>query len=112
MVIFGFIALAAIGSLARVIISTHLNKDGFPYGTLFINVLGAFLLGIISSFSSGILIVFGIGALGAMTTFSTLSQEAVNLSQGKRIGTAIFYVTTTLVAGVGAAWAGLLIGEI
>ena len=109
MIVIGFIAFAALGSITRVIISTHLNRDGFPYGTLTINVMGSFLLGIIAGYSSGVVIVFGIGALGALTTFSTLSQEAIHLSNGKRIGVAIFYVATTLIAGVGAAWGGLAI---
>ena len=111
MIVVGFIALAAIGSLARVIISHHLNKTGFPYGTLLINMLGSFLFGIIANSSSDTVIVFGIGALGAMTTFSTLSQEAIQLGRGRRFFTAIFYVTTTLVAGVLAAWGGLLISD-
>lgn len=112
MIVIGFIALAAVGSVARIVISTHLNKYGFPYGTLFINVAGSFLLALIAnSTNSDLVIVFGIGALGAMTTFSTLSQEAVNLSNGKRVGTAIFYVSVTLVAGVAAAWGGLIISS-
>ncbi len=109
MIVFGFLALAALGSIARVVVSHHLNREKFAYGTLLINIMGSFLLGLIANDSSDIVILFGIGALGSMTTFSTLSQEAVQLSRGKRIGTAIFYVATSLTAGVAAAWLGLLI---
>ncbi len=109
MLVLGFVALAALGSLVRVIVSHHLNRAGFPYGTLLINVLGAFFLGVLADSSLDNLIIFGIGALGAMTTFSTLSQEAVHLARGRRGATAIFYVGTTLSAGVLSAWGGLLI---
>ena len=111
MIIIGFLALAALGSVARVVISHHLNKQGFPYGTLTVNVAGSFLLGLLASSSSDSILVFGTGALGAMTTFSTLSQEAVNLTQSRKLLKAGFYISITLTAGVLAAWLGLIVSS-
>jgi len=62
-----------------------LGKD-FPYGTLFVNVFGSFLLGFFTvllaqrvSISDDLRLALTIGLLGAFTTFSTFSLETVQL---------------------------------
>lgn len=61
---------------------------GFPYGTLFVNVLGSFAMGLLmSAFEQNILPngplrhVLGLGFLGALTTFSTFSLDNFLLLQ-------------------------------
>ena len=66
-----------LGSLSRYtigkIISQKFNSS-FPYGTYFINISGAFLLGLLTSLNinHSIYAFFGDGFLGAFTTFSPL----------------------------------------
>lgn len=97
-------------------ISTNLLGKGFPFGTLAVNVLGSFLLGMLYSFiqqdngeNSGLRALIGIGLLGAFTTFSTFSLDTVLLiQQGDILKAALnvfFNVTVCLVA----VWLALLI---
>lgn len=75
-------------------------------GTFVANIVGAFLLGLMADASADSQLVGGVAGLGAMTTFSTLVAELVDLaSHDRRL--ALGYGITTFVAGVGAAWLGL-----
>ena len=79
----------AIGAVARHIASvawTAVLGDRFPWGTLFVNVLGCFLLGwlvrsvaISDSISDSSKLFLGTGILGAFTTFSTFGVQTVLL---------------------------------
>ncbi|QLE85625.1 fluoride efflux transporter CrcB [Shewanella sp. Scap07] len=80
----------AIGAVFRYLISIlaiSLFGSGFPFGTLIVNVLGAFMMGIIyalgqvSEVSPEIKAMIGVGLLGALTTFSTFSNETLLLIQ-------------------------------
>ena len=97
---------------------TARTGEGFPWHTLAINVVGAFLIGMLlalpwTGMSSGapwrLFLVTGI--LGGFTTFSTLSYESIELvSQGRAIaGLANMFGSGAL--GLGAAWLGLLAGR-
>ncbi len=79
-----------LGAVARYAVSnlTHdfTGRDGFPFGTLVVNIVGSFLLGLLFVLGEArdILtpafrnLVF-VGVIGAFTTFSTFSLETVNL---------------------------------
>ncbi len=79
------------GAISRFIISKQmalLLGDGFPYGTLLVNVVGSFLLGFLSRYllehfivSELVRVSLLIGFLGAFTTFSTFSYESIMLLQ-------------------------------
>ncbi|WP_394201761.1 fluoride efflux transporter CrcB [Shewanella waksmanii] len=80
----------AIGAVFRYLISIlaiSLFGSGFPFGTLIVNVLGSFMMGIIyalgqvSEVSPEIKAMIGVGLLGALTTFSTFSNETLLLIQ-------------------------------
>lgn len=107
-----FVAVAVVSTLARVGIGAALNRPGLPLGTLVVNVVGAFALGVLAGrgASTETLTVLGTGALGSLTTFSTLSHESMQLCRQRRVRRSALYLTVTLVAGVGAAWAGLWLG--
>lgn len=74
----------ALGAVARYGTGLVLPRDPFPYGTLAVNLLGAFLLGWLVLGEAGegnARFLIGIGFLGAFTTLSTYSMETVSLWQ-------------------------------
>ncbi len=79
-----------------------LGKD-FPYGTLFVNVLGSFILGFLTvalanrlTLSEDIRLALTIGVLGAFTTFSTFSLETVQLFEHSAYAKAVLNIALNL----------------
>ncbi|GKU83932.1 fluoride efflux transporter CrcB [Niallia sp. NCCP-28] len=102
------------GSISRYFISKKFNnKYIFPIGTLTVNLLGAFLLGIIvgAKMKTSIILFFGTGFMGAFTTFSTLNLEMIKLHFNNYKKKLIYYITITYVGGVVIAYLGYIIGE-
>lgn len=108
----------ALGAIARhfmnVGVSTYL-KAPFPWGTLSVNVLGSFLMGM---FIVGFMQVWNppqeiklfliTGFLGAFTTFSTFSLDTMTLWQRGDIGGAAVYVAASVVLSLMAVALGSL----
>lgn len=87
-----------------------------PWGTFVENVAGAFLLGVVLSAlvrrfpASRYLRPFlAVGFLGSFTTFSALAVEADQLIRDGEAGLAAGYWVLSLVAGVSAAWVGIVL---
>jgi fluoride exporter len=87
----------------------------FPYGTLLINISGSFVLGfyltLMTERFSGrptTRLFLATGFLGAYTTFSTLSYEAVQLVAEGMALVGVAYVGASLLLGIAAAIAGIL----
>lgn len=99
-----FVVTAAAGTLVRW--QASLSVPVRAIGTLAVNVGGAFALGLLSTASADSQLVGGVAGLGAMTTFSTLIAEMVELDEISR-DLAVRYVAATFILGVGAAWIGL-----
>ncbi|MFC7136336.1 fluoride efflux transporter FluC [Halobaculum litoreum] len=93
----------AVGALARYGVESAVEGDGsFPRGTLTVNVLGSFLLGVLVFHPVGgdVLLLAGTGACGAFTTFSSFSVATVRLwDRGERTRAAAFVVANTVLAG-------------
>ncbi|ELB2049335.1 fluoride efflux transporter CrcB [Vibrio parahaemolyticus] len=115
--ILGFIALGgAIGACFRYLVSEFcvlLFGRGFPYGTLTVNVVGSFIMGLlIAAFESEILAtepwrqVIGLGFLGALTTFSTFSMDNVLLMQQGAFFKMGLNILLNVVLSISAAWIG------
>jgi len=106
----------AAGSILRYLTGYAAHKwiqAGFPVGTLIVNILGSFLIGLtiglldrytITSLELKYLLV--VGFLGGFTTFSAFTYENVNLLQTGNIGTALLYMVGSVVAGLAAVWVG------
>lgn len=95
----------AFGSLTRYILGNLISKEiksEYPLGTWIINITGAFLLGWVSSMgiSKAHYSFFGIGFLGAYTTFSTFMQEDFFLWAGKQRRMAALYLLLSVGLGV------------
>lgn len=107
----------AAGGPARYAVESVLPhaQDGLPWGTLGVNVAGAFALGMVVSARGWgrprLQVVLGTGFLGAFTTFSTWVLQVVGLAQQGHVIAAVGYLTGTLVAGVAAAAVGVRVGR-
>ena len=97
---------AAIGGLARWQL-TELSWR--PLGTFVANMAGAFTLGLIAGSAADARTVLGLGGLGALTTISTLVDDAVTMTEHGRGRQARAYVVSTVVLGIAVAWVGLKI---
>lgn len=107
----------AAGSLCRYGMSNGiylLLGRSFPYGTLAVNILGSFVMGIVyilmierASISEELRAGITIGLLGAFTTFSTFSIETINLIESGEIlkaGLNILFSVTLCIVG---CWLGM-----
>ena len=103
----------ALGAVARFGLSGFLQRsEGFPFGTLAVNVLGCLAAGVIL----GMLETKGLGEyarvflvpgiLGGFTTFSAFGAETVSLWQSGAAGLAAANAASNLILGFGAVWAG------
>ncbi|PSP77130.1 chromosome condensation protein CrcB [Halobacteriales archaeon QS_1_68_20] len=99
----------ALGALLRHLVAEFVDREAFPLGTVAVNVLGTFALGLVTfaGAGEGTLLLVGIGACGSFTTFSSFSVDAVRLWEDGERTKAIGYAVGTLVAAgvaLGAAW--------
>ena len=116
-----------VGAIARFWLSGRVQdlsgSIGFPYGTLVINLVGCFLLGVLSylidvrgMFTPEVRSLLIVGLLGAFTTFSTFSMETFNLLAAGESIRALVNVASSVILGLAAVWAGrmllLLIGRV
>ena len=111
----------AIGSVARYLVgvwSARLMVPNFPWGTLTVNVVGAFLIGLMveigarrfdASAEMRVFIVTGI--LGGFTTWSSFTLDAVVLFERGAIGLSALYVLASLMVSFAAVFAGLALGR-
>ncbi|MCG9790827.1 fluoride efflux transporter CrcB [Vibrio barjaei] len=115
--VLGFIAIGgAFGACSRYLVSELcivLFGRGFPYGTLTVNVVGSFIMGLlIAAFETEILApepwrqIIGLGFLGALTTFSTFSMDNVLLMQQGAFLKMGLNVLLNVVLSISACWIG------
>lgn len=108
-------AFGALGRYSVSMLAKHLFGDGFPIGTLVVNVIGCLALGVLSQVSMNHLsehwrVVVGLGFLGAFTTFSTFGVESVTKFNDGDLNGAILNVALNLVVGFAAVYLGMLWG--
>ena len=87
----------------------------FPLGTLLINVVGGFLIGVVIDGVAArpLLRPFAVtGILGGFTTFSTYAVDTEQLLAMGRLGTAVAYLVGTLVGALVATWVGLALARL
>ncbi len=106
-----------LGSVVRFLVSglTHrlLPFSVFPYGTLFVNIVGCFLIGIFTGlaelhqvFGPNVRYFLFIGFLGGFTTFSTFGLETVSLARDTGAFKAVMNIGLHLFLGLTAVWLG------
>jgi len=92
--------------------------DGFPWGTLCVNLVGCFLIGLFFALGSerGILspsarLFLMTGFLGALTTFSAFALESVNFGRGGLSTVVIANILANNVGGLALVVVGMLVGR-
>jgi CrcB protein len=110
----------AIGTVLRYWISglPHKIYDGsFPWGTLVVNLVGSFLIGLFwgllgrENISSNVRVFLFIGLFGSFTTFSTFAFESLNLIRDGNIKFAIINMLASNILGVLLVFAGFMISR-
>lgn len=99
---------SGLGGVTRWALSNWLN-DSYPLGTFLANILGCFLIGLLSKIlptdaSTRLLLITGF--CGGFTTFSTFINENLLYLKGGQLLIAIAYVSLSLATGLFAAWLG------
>jgi CrcB protein len=107
--------LGGVGAMARFLLDGAVSRRvarAFPYGTLAVNLSGAFLLGLVvgSTLSGDALRLVALGLLGGFTTFSTWALESHRLAEDGRGGLGAVNFAVSLALGVALAWAGRELG--
>lgn len=83
----------------------------FPWGTLVVNVVGSFVLGLVTGrLPSDLQLLVGTGFCGALTTYSTFSYETLRLAEDGSLLLAAANVGGSVAAGLAAAFVGAGLG--
>ena len=113
----------ALGSLARfwlAAVMTMLTGPRFPWGTLLINVLGSFIIGLVAGLTAlparvgvhpDVRVFLMVGVCGGFTTFSAFSLQSLELLQSGEVASALGYMAGSVLLCVIAVWAGWLLGR-
>jgi len=100
-----------LGALARHAVAARLDASTYPAATFAVNVLGSFLLAVVTfaGAPTGVRLLVGTGACGSFTTFSSFAVETVQLWADGRRQLAVLDAAGTLLAALAAVGAGLLV---
>jgi fluoride exporter len=118
-----FIGLGgAIGSVCRYGLSSFIYRilgDRFPYGTMTVNILGCFAIGLLMMLfderwlvQPNVRLFLTVGILGGFTTFSTFSYETIEIFRGGNISFGLLNMLGSIVLCLGATWAGSIAGKL
>lgn len=99
----------ALGAVLRYAVYAAVGDTEYPYATLVVNILGSFLLGIVTFgvFSDETFLLFGVGLCGSFTTYSSFSVDVVRLWERNHRLLAVAHAMGNLVlslGAIGAAW--------
>jgi CrcB protein len=90
----------------------------FPYGTLIVNVVGSFLIGLIQQVGVTSLLIpettrlfLTVGIMGGLTTYSSFSYETLRLAQIGAWGQAWINVLVTTAVCLGVCFLGIVVGR-
>ena len=111
-----------LGAVARYTMGAWVHRlfplTTFPLGTLVVNTLGCFLIGLLGGlgetrqlFSPRFRVLIFIGILGGFTTFSSFAHETVALTRDSEMVRALLNVGLQLGCGLFAAWLGYALAK-
>jgi fluoride exporter len=110
----------ALGALARYSIGNlfKIGAGGFPAGTFLINLTGSFVLGLFLTLITERYtlpvewrLFFATGFVGAYTTFSSFTNEVLNLFRQGYVATGLLYSAISLLGGMFCVWLGMVVAH-
>lgn len=111
-----------IGAALRYLVTVVANMHGgivFPYGTVLVNTIGSFVIGLLMMYFashsglSGTIKLFAItGILGGFTTFSTFNMELLTFIRSGDVAFAFLYGGLNVVGAFLCCWLGVVLGEL
>ena len=115
-----------LGAVCRYLVTTQVGArfgTVFPFGTLTVNTVGSFLMGLVmgvllllaeqQQFAAGPWkLLLTVGFLGGFTTFSSFSMETMTLVRGGSTALAALNILANLILGFVAVTGGLVLGQI
>lgn len=113
----------ALGSMARFWLTgamTALTGPRFPYGTLLINILGSFVIGLVAAIGltpermglhADLRIFLMVGICGGFTTFSSFSLQTLELIQNGDTASALLYAAASVTLCLLFVWLGWWLGR-
>lgn len=105
----------AIGSMLRYSVALTSISKTFPAGTLLINIIGSFIIGILAALffrniiNTNLWRFFAVGICGGFTTFSAFSLEAFNMLQHQSYTNFLLYIVASVAGGLLAVAAGFML---
>ncbi len=108
-----------VGAIARYLVYSperSLGVHAFPFGTLFINILGCLLAGFLLAaveralpIHRHLILLGSMGLIGSFTTFSTFSVESFSLLRSNQFAFALLNISANVILGMGAVALGRLL---
>ncbi|HUI30709.1 MAG TPA: fluoride efflux transporter CrcB [Candidatus Acidoferrales bacterium] len=91
----------------------------FPYGTLVVNVIGCFVIGLFMTMAEDRFLIIpsmrifvAVGIIGGFTTFSTFNFETLELLKDGAFTLGLLNIGASIVLGLLATWIGAVVGRI
>ena len=111
----GVVVASGAGAVLRFLLDGAVSRrvpGSMPYGTLLVNLTGAFALGLLAGLAvpRDFELLLGVGVIGAYTTFSTWMFETQRLIEERQFVLALTNICVSVVAGLATAAAGLWLG--
>lgn len=107
------------GAACRYLVTIQVGArlgSGFPYGTLTVNTVGSFIIGLLTfyflcrgeSVPDNLRLLLVVGFLGGFTTFSSFALETLNLGNGEQLGMAMLNIAANVGATLLAVFLGMM----